>query len=130
MEEQKWLAGTAPQRIGDLMKNRRISQMTLAETTGINRSKLSRFISGATDSLPHEDIVKIARYFDVSTDFLLGETDEPDRINYDISELGLTVKAAKALYTRKVDPSMVSRILEHENCGRLMKSIDIGMTSE
>lgn len=108
MEEQQWLPGTARQRISDLSKSRKISQTKLAEATGINRSKLSRFISGATDSLPHEDVVNIARYFDVSTDFLLGETDEPGRINYDIGELGLTIKAAKALYTRKVDPKIVS----------------------
>ena len=39
------------------------------------------------------------RLFNVSTDFLLGETNIPDRKNYDIAELGLSVEAAKNLYT-------------------------------
>ena len=82
MEKQEWLAGTTRERIQDLAKNRKVTQVMLAEATGINRSKLSRFFSGASDSLSHEDIVKIAHFFRVSTDFLLGETNEPDRKNY------------------------------------------------
>ena len=50
--------------------------------------------------------------FNVSTDFLLGEVDVPDRINYDISELGLSVQAARNLYTHKVNPQIVNALLE------------------
>ena len=44
---------------------------------------LSRFISGKTDKLGDENIIRIAHVFNVSTDFLLGEVDTPDRLNYD-----------------------------------------------
>lgn len=44
--------------------------------------------------------------------FFLGEVDEPDRKNYDISELGLSVDAARNLYTQKVNPKIVSYLLE------------------
>ena len=56
----------------------------------MSEGSLRRFISGKTDKLGDENIIRIARAFDVSTDFLLGEVDEPDRKNYDISELGLS----------------------------------------
>lgn len=61
----------------------------------------------------------------MSTDFLLGETDDPGRINYDIAELGLTVKAAERLFTRKVDPAVLCRLLEHERCGELIHEIGL-----
>ena len=125
MEKQEWLAGTTRERIQDLAKNRKVTQVMLAEATGINRSKLSRFFSGASDSLSHEDIVKIAHFFRVSTDFLLGETNEPDRKNYDIEELGLTVKAAKRLYTGIVNSEIVCQLLEHDKCGELMSRIEL-----
>ena len=51
--------------------------------------------------------------FNVSTDFLLGEVDVPDRLNYDISELGLSVQAARNLYTHRVNPQVVNALLEN-----------------
>lgn len=96
--ETVYLPGKIRDRIQDLMKSRKVTQAELAAKIGCSESALSRFISGKTDKLGDESIIRIARAFEVSTDFLLGEVDEPDRKNYDISELGLSVEAARNLY--------------------------------
>ncbi len=75
-------------------------------------SSLSRFLSEKTDKIGDEYIIKIADFLGVSTDFILGQTAFPERRNYDIEELGLSYKAAMALYTREVDTDVVNRILE------------------
>lgn len=111
--ETVYLPGKIRDRIQDLMKSRKVTQAELAAKMGCSESALSRFISGKTDKLGDENIIRIARAFDVSTDFLLGEVDEPDRKNYDISELGLSVEAARNLYTQKVNPKIVSYLLEN-----------------
>ena len=87
--EQGYLTGKIRDRIQDLKKSRKVTQAELAARIGCSESMLSRFISGKTDKLGDENIIRIARMFNVSTDFLLGEVDVPGRMNYDISELGL-----------------------------------------
>lgn len=109
--KQTYLPGTVRERIKDLMKSKKMTQTELAKQIGISESALSRFISGKTDKLGDESIIQIANIFCVSTDFLLGVVDEPDRKNYDISELGLSSEAAKNLYTGKVNTEVLNRLL-------------------
>lgn len=77
--DQVYLPGKIRDRIQDLMKSRKVTQAELAAKIGCSESALSRFISGKTDKLGDENIIRIAHAFEVSTDFLLGEVDEPDR---------------------------------------------------
>ena len=98
---QEYLPAPSNVRLADLMKEHDISQPELAKEIGCSKSTISRFISGAKGTLTHEQVLKIARLFNVSTDFLLGETNIPDRKNYDIAELGLSVEAAKDISLRR-----------------------------
>lgn len=110
--ETTFLPGDVRQRLTDLMKDRKITQTGLARKIGCGDSVLSRFISGQTDKLGNENIIRIARVFNVSTDFLLGLTNVPDRKNYAIDELGLSAEAARNLYSGKVNADVVNRLLE------------------
>ena len=110
--EQAYLPGTVRHRIQELIKERKITQAELAAEIGMAESSLSRFLSEKTDKIGDEYIIKIADFLGVSTDFILGQTAFPERRNYDIGELGLSYKAAMALYTREVDTDVVNRILE------------------
>ena len=71
---QEYLPAPSNIRLADLMKEHNISQPELAKEIGCSKSTISRFISGAKGTLTHEQVLKIARLFNVSTDFLLGET--------------------------------------------------------
>ena len=116
---QEYLPAPSNVRLADLMKEHNISQPELAKEIGCSKSTISRFISGAKGTLTHEQVLKIARLFNVSTDFLLGETNIPDRKNYDIAELGLSVEAAKNLYTGRVNADVVNLLLENARFAEL-----------
>ena len=122
--EQTYLPGTVRQRIQDQIKERKITQSDLAAAIGLTDSSLSRFLSGKTDKIGDEYIIKIANHLGVSTDFILGQTDFPERRNYDIEELGLSYKAAMALYTREVRTDVVNRILENPKFPAITRMID------
>ena len=119
----EYLPGDSRERIQDLLIERKMTQAQLAEKLEISESSLNRYLSGQTDKLSTENIVKMARIFGVSTDFLLCETDIPYRTNYDIEELGLSAKAAARLYTGEVDPVIASQLLEHEEFAILAAQI-------
>ena len=71
--EQTYLPGKIRNRIQDLMKSRKVIQAELATRIGVSEGSLRRFISGKTDKLGDENIIHIARVFNVSAGFLLGE---------------------------------------------------------
>ncbi len=116
--EKTYLPGTLRDRLRDLIQEEELGQGQVAEIIGISESAFSRFMSSKTDKLGSEYVIRLARYFQVSTDFLLGVTDSPDRKNYDIGELNLSVQAASNLYTQKVHPKVISFLLENENFAR------------
>lgn len=121
--EQRYLPSTPQQRLQDLMKEHKITQAVLAKKIGVTESTLSRFINGTKDTLSLDQMISIARIFNVSTDFLLCMTDVPDRKNYDISELGLSAEAARNLYTGRTNPQVVSRLLENRRFAQLTNMI-------
>jgi len=111
--EPVYISADTRLRIHDLIKHTEgMTQAKLAKELGISESTLSRFLSGQTTKMGNDRIIKIANIFNVSTDFLLGETNIPAKKNYDISELGLSAEAAQALYTHKVNTEIVCQLLE------------------
>ncbi|MDY5641522.1 MAG: helix-turn-helix transcriptional regulator [Candidatus Faecousia sp.] len=121
--EQRYLPSTPQQRLQDLIKEHKTTQAKLAAQIGVAESTISRFINGTKDTLSLEQMISIARFFNVSTDFLLCITDVPDRKNYDLSELGLSAEAARNLYTGRTNPQVVSRLLENRRFAKLTNMI-------
>lgn len=57
--DQVFLPGTIRDRIKDLMKSKKMTQAELAIRIGMAESTLSRFISGSTDKIGNENIIRI-----------------------------------------------------------------------
>ena len=68
-------------------------------------------------------LLKLARFFGVSTDFLLGITNVPDKKNYTIEELGLTPEAARNLYTGAIENRVINLLLVHPDFATLTNRI-------
>ena len=121
--DREYLSGDLRQRMQDILKERKITQAEIAAEMEMSEAALSRFFSSDTSKLSSEAVRKAAMYLNVSTDFLMGLSDFPERYNYDISELGLSHKAALALYTGAVNTDVVNRMLENRQFMELTKKI-------
>ena len=64
-------------RLKELRKSKKITLLSLALKLKTNQNTISRYESGEREPGINE-IIAIADYFDVSVDYLLGVTDNPD----------------------------------------------------
>ena len=111
MNERTFLPGTIGQRLSDLCTAAGITIKELSEKTGLEYSTLSRIKNDKNQKVAHEVVLKLARFFNVSADFLLGLTNIPDMKNYTAEELGLSTDAVKNLYTGVVDNRVADLLL-------------------
>lgn len=118
-----FLPGTANERIGDLRTSKKLSQKELSEIIGIAPSQMSRIENGETQRISSDILIKLAKVFGVSTDYILGLTTVSVPKSYDISELGLSEGAVRALVTGAVDVQMLNRLLEHKTFPYLLHMI-------
>lgn len=108
-----FLPGDIGQRIKELREQRDIKQEKLAEILNINKATLSRIERGETKTVGSDILMKLAEYFGVSIDFLVGYTCMPDPKNYSVEALGLSADGAKAMISRKVHMEILNRLLEN-----------------
>ena len=64
-------------RLKELRKSRGISQLKLAMDLNTNQNTISRYETGAREP-GISDLIKLADYFDVSIDYLVGRTNDPN----------------------------------------------------
>lgn len=62
-----------PERLRSLMAKEKITQTALADRLGITRASINTYVCGKSEPCL-QYLVAIAQYFDVSTDYLLGNT--------------------------------------------------------
>ena len=112
MKQKTYLPGKLCDRVRDLREEWGLTRKDLAERSGVDESLLGRIENNKNKKVSDEAVQALAKFFSVSTDFLLGLTDIPDRKNYDIEELGLSIQAARNLYTGVVNVQVVNLLLE------------------
>lgn len=64
-------------RLKELRKKRRISQLKLAMDLNMNQNSISRYETGEREA-DYATLIRFADYFDVSIDYLLERTDNPE----------------------------------------------------
>ncbi len=64
-------------RLKELRKARNISQLKLSMDLQLNQNAISRYETGLREA-DYATLIKIADYFNVSVDYLLERTDNPE----------------------------------------------------
>ncbi|MGN1348145.1 MAG: helix-turn-helix domain-containing protein [Acutalibacteraceae bacterium] len=64
-------------RLKQLRQQKKLSQLKLAMELGMNQNSISRYENGEREA-DYKTLIAIADYFNVSIDYLLERTDNPD----------------------------------------------------
>ncbi|HDU1203620.1 helix-turn-helix domain-containing protein [Listeria monocytogenes] len=76
-------------KLSELRNKKGISQYKLAEELGFSRGQIANYEQGSREP-DYDTLLKIANYFNVSTDYLLGKDDNSDllaaHIDDDVTE--------------------------------------------
>ena len=83
------------QRLRELRKSVRLTQVKMAEIVGVQQSRINRYEQGQSDPGP-EVFIRYADYFDVSLDYIYGRTDAPQGKTYEYKPQVIRAKEAQS----------------------------------
>ena len=116
---------TIQEKLRDLRSERNLTLEQLAEKTGLSKSALGNYESNDFKDISPFAIVKLSEFYGVSTDYLLGLTENKAREGGDIAELHLSDDALETLRTGKFNHRLLSEMITHNGFPRLMTDMEI-----
>ena len=116
---------TITERLKDLRKKRGLTLEALAEATKISRSALGTYETGEFKDISPFSIVTLAKFYGVTTDYLMGVSNLEKETDADIQELRLTNEALNVLKSGHFSGRLLSGVICHSDFSRLMTDMEI-----
>lgn len=116
---------TLGERLKDLRVERNLKLETLAEQTGLSKSALSKYESDDVTDLSIYAVTTLAEFYGVTTDYLLGVTQNKKRPDAVLSDLHLSDGAVDVLRNGKFNHRLLCELLEHPDFARWMTDLEI-----
>ncbi len=116
---------TLGERLKDLRVERNLKLEALAEQTGLSKSALSKYESDDVTDLSIYAVTTLAEFYGVTTDYLLGVTENKKRPDAVLSDLHLSDGAVDVLRNGKFNHRLLCELIVHENFRRFMTDLEI-----
>ena len=117
---------TIPERLKDLrVSEKRMSLQELSDATGIPSSTLGNYEKDENIDMSLGNLITLANFYNVSTDYLLCRTELREHTNKSVSDLHLNDDAVQILTDEKYNPRLLSELLSHESFHKFMTDLEI-----
>ena len=116
---------TLQEKLRDLREEKKMTLSDLADATGIPLSTLQRTEGQDDVRVGYQDITELARFYNVSTDYLFGVTDNLQHRNIDVDKLRLSDSAVEVLKSADINNRLLSEVISHPDFPKLMSAIEI-----
>ena len=85
------------EKLKDLRIEKGLSLQELAEQTGISRASLGNYETDDYKEITHKAIVSLANFYGVTSDYLLGLTENREQHRFPVDDLGLDDETVEIL---------------------------------
>lgn len=107
------------------VSEKRMSLQELSDATGIPSSTLGNYEKDENIDMSLGNLITLADFYNVSTDYLLCRTELRKHKNQSVSDLHLNDDAIQILTDKKYNPRLLSELLTHENFKKFMTDLEI-----
>lgn len=116
---------TFQERLKDLRTERGMTLSDLEKATGISRSALGKYESDECKEVSHASIVTLAKYYGVTSDYLLGLSENKNPANADLSDLHLQDDVIAILKSGKLNNRLLCELIRHDGFRRFLTDAEI-----
>ena len=116
---------TIQERLKDLRVERGLTLEQLSAETGISKSALGKYEADDFKDISPFSMVELAKFYGVSTDYLLGLTEQKNHPNTELNALHLGDDAIEVLKTGKFNHRLLSELICHKDFQRFMLDAEI-----
>ena len=116
---------TIQERLKDLRVERGLTLEQLSVETGISKSALGKYEADDFKDISPFSMVELAKFYGVSTDYLLGLTEQKNHPNTELDALHLGDDAIEVLRTGKFNHRLLSELICHKDFQRFMLDTEI-----
>ena len=116
---------TIQERLKDLRVERGLTLEQLSAETGISKSALGKYEADDFKDISPFSMVELAKFYGVTTDYLLGLTEQKNHPNTELDALHLGDDAIEVLRTGKFNHRLLSELICHKDFQRFMLDAEI-----
>lgn len=116
---------TIQERLKDLRVERGLTLEQLSAETDISKSALGKYEADDFKDISPFSMVELAKFYGVSTDYLLGLTEQKNHPNTDLDALHLGDDAIEVLRTGKFNHRLLSELICHKDFQQFMLDAEI-----
>jgi len=119
------LALTIQERLKDLRVECGLTLEQLAEQTHLSKSALGSYEADDFKDISHYALIKLAKFYGVTADYLLGLTETKNHPNADLADLRLSDDMIELLKSGLVNNSLLCELATHPAFPRFMADLEI-----
>lgn len=113
------------ERLKDLRVERGLTLEQLVEQTHLSKSALGSYEAEDFKDISHYALIKLANFYGVTADYLLGLSETKNHPNADLADLRLSDDMIELLKSGLVDNSLLCELAVHPDFPRLMADLEI-----